>query len=132
MVFFSFIDKLCWPVSVLVTIFNVLCVVAVFLLPDLSALAFFAFVFVGFFTFIYMILYMRLTYFKFIWAMISGGWKLGWNIGCAIFFIPGVHIIGALLGAMLITTFALEFCVLFLAIFPITQVIYKELICNEV
>jgi len=130
--FFRFIDKLSWPISILATLFNILMIVLSFVFPKWSVLFGLSYLAVGFIVFLYMVLYMRMDYLRFIWGMISGGWKFGWTIGAIIVFIPGVHFLGAIVGALMCSFFAFEFCILFVSVLPITQVFYKEVILNDV
>lgn len=126
MAFFDFIDKWCWPVSILATIFNIAFIVLISMNGHWPVWVLLIYVAVGIVVFLYMILYMRLDFFGFIWGMICGGWKIGWTLGKIIFFIPGMNIIGSLVLAVWILILAIELCIVFITVLPVTLVIYKE------
>ncbi len=126
MAFLNFIDSLSWPISIIASLINIAGIVLMLVNTDMTEICLMAMLITIVISGIYMLIFLRLDLFKYIWAMISGGWKAGWTIGIAVFLIPGVNFIAAIFLALLLTGFALEFAILSLILLPIAPTIYKN------
>ena len=126
MKFLKFIDSLSWPVSIIASLINIAGIVLMLVNTDMTETCLGAMLITIVISGIYMLIFLRLDLFKYIWAMISGGWKAGWAFGIAVFLIPGVNFIAAIFMALLLTGFALEFAILSLILLPIAPTIYKN------
>lgn len=128
MKFLKFIDSLSWPVSIIASLINIAGIVLMLINTDMTETCLGAMLITIVISGIYMLIYLRLDLFKYIWALISGGWKAGWAIGIAVFLIPGVNFIAAIFLALLFTGFAIEFAILSLILLPIAPTIYKNVL----
>lgn len=126
MVFFDFIDKFCWPVSIIASLINIAGIVIMLVNTDMTGPCLLIMLITIVISGLYMLIYLRLDLFKYIWAMIVGGWRIGWAIGLVVFFIPGVNFIGAAMLAVILTGTALEFAILSLILLPVASTVYKE------
>ena len=125
--FLDFIDNLSWPVSLISTLINAICIIVMCTNQDMQEIMLLVMMCNAVLCGIYLLFYMRLYLFKYIGKVLAGSWRIGWNLGLLVFFIPGINFIAAFVAAILFTVMALELALVSLILIPIIPVASKHM-----